>query len=598
VCPRLDLLLAPRAQAQASPAIRFNGTRMPPVNQATMPDADSKSLVNSIERLSGDRVRAAFWCVVILGIWFAALNVSHLVRSDEGRYAEISREMYATADWVTVRYNGLKYFEKPPLHMWMTALGYKLFGIGDFQARLWVGITGIIAVIASAFAATRWFGGRVGVLAGLILLATPSWFLAGHFNSLDMSVSGALACVLSAVLIAQHPQTGQASRRRWMCAAWVAMAAAVLTKGLIGIALPGLVLIVYTLISRDWKLWRSLNLISGLAWFVVICAPWFVLVSILNPEFPQFFFIHEHWLRYTTELHKRDAPIWYFVPQLLVGFLPWLGLSRAMAAQVAQEAPGTFRPKLMLAVWAGAILVFFSLSSSKLPGYILPVFPALAILAATALERMSVADWRWQIRWMLLIAIAGLICTPFIGSLAPDESARALYVALSVWVAAAFATLLVGLLVARAMNRGDDPLRSIGVTCASIFMALTIGLAGRAIMVNGASGADLVASIRSVLGPDMPIYSVLTLDHTLPFYLGRTTIMVESADELEFGVQQEPSKWLPTLAAFTRIWSSGPRALAIMGPDTYRELLARDLLMYIVASDSRRVVVSNFRAEK
>ena len=107
----------------------------------------------------------------VAAVWFLSLDARHLVPSDEGRYAEIAREMFATGDWVTIRYNGLKYFEKPPFHLWMTALAYHAFGIGEWQARLWAAISGAVGLLITVLAARRWFGARVGLLSGLVLLA-------------------------------------------------------------------------------------------------------------------------------------------------------------------------------------------------------------------------------------------------------------------------------------------------------------------------------------------------------------------------------------------------------------------------------------------
>ncbi|HEX7442044.1 MAG TPA: glycosyltransferase family 39 protein, partial [Caldimonas sp.] len=445
------------------------------------------------------RLHPIGWLVVaLLCAWFLTLDFRHLLRSDEGRYAEIAREMFATGDWVTIRYNGLKYFEKPPFHLWMTALAYHAFGVGEWQARLWVAISGVVGLLATMLAARRWFGLRVGLLSGLVLLATPTWNLGAHFNSLDMSVSGALACVLAGVLMAQHPKAAPRSRRAWMWFAWAAMAVAVLTKGLIGVALPGLVLIVYTLVARDWALWRRLHLVSGAALMLAIAAPWFVLVSLRNPEFAQFFFIHEHWQRYTSTVHQRDAPTWYFVPQLLGGFLPWLGLTFGIAARVRHGARGGgFRPALLLAVWAGAIFVFFSLSSSKLPGYIMPIFPALAVLAALALDKLGAAAWNRQILGMLLVVMLGLLASPLIGWLGSEDGSQALFRSFALWVGTACVLALVGLAAARRLNRTGDPFRSIAAFALTLFVATTVGLLGHESLGRSSSGVDLVAPMRA-----------------------------------------------------------------------------------------------------
>ena len=566
------------------------------------PQSDSRSPAFFARRVAG--LPTALWLLaglLILLLWFGTLDFRHLLSSDEGRYAEISREMFASGDWVTIRYNGLKYFEKPPFHMWVTALSYALFGVGDWQARLCVALSGMVGLVATMFAATRWYGIRAGLLTGLVLVAAPMWSVASHFNSLDMTLSGAMACVLAFMLVAQHPDATPAARRYWMWACWAAMAVAILSKGLVGIALPGLVLVIYTLISRDFGLWRRLHLISGIALMLIVTVPWFWLVSTRNPEFPNFFFIHEHWQRYTSTVHSRGGPVWYFVPLLVAGFVPWLGLAPRMWEVVRDDGAAArvatvqrLRPALLLAVWAIAIFVFFSLSDSKLPGYIVPVFPALGMLAAMALERIGERGWRQQLNAMLVIMAIGLLASPVVATLHSNHTATADYRRYAVWVAAAFVVMLAGTWLARRLLRTHGLMPSIVVYTLALFTGFTAALLGHETIGGPASGASLVPAIRAVLKDHMPIYGVRTLDHTLPYYLRHTTVMVEHPDELEFGTQQEPQKWLPTLDSFIARWRDGPPALAIMSADTYRELTTRQVPMHLVAQDQRRIVVANF----
>ena len=527
--------------------------------------------------------------------WFGLLGLRHLMPTDEGRYAEIAREMFVSGDWVTIRYNDLKYFEKPPLHLWMTALAYHAFGVNEWSARLWVALSGAAGILVSALAARRWWGPRVGWLTALVLLASPSWNFAAHFNTLDMSVSALLAGVLAGVLLAQHPQATSRQRRHWMWFAWAAMGLAVLTKGLMGIVLPGLVLVVYTLLARDWVLWRRLHLVSGALIMLAIVLPWFALVSMRNPDFAQFFFIHEHWERYTSNVHHRSGPIWYFVPQLLVAFLPWLGLVPRAVRVVRQESAGAgLRPKLLLAVWAIAIFAFFSASGSKLPGYILPIFPALAVLLAVALDALDAAAWRRHVLVALgVVALPLLAWLPARGWLAAGDFNPALTDYLP-WLGAAFLSVAGGVWVARRLNARGRLDASLTAYALALFAGMTIATAGHETFGRDISGIELVAPMQSVLTPDMPIYGVRLLDHTLPFYLRRTLTMVERPDELEFGTQQEPDKWLPTMAAFKQAWTSGPHAMAVMSPQTHAALRSEELPLFVIAQNARRVVVVNF----
>ena len=517
----------------------------------------------------------AVFVAVTLLLWFGTLGLRHLVGPDEGRYAEISREMLTTGDWVTIRYNALKYFEKPPFHMWATAVTYALFGVGEWQARLTVALAGLLGIGASMLATWRWFGPRAAAFAGLALLAAPMWSVAAHFNTLDMTLAGVMGCILGCMLVAQHPQASRTGRFGWMVACWAAMGVAILTKGLVGIALPGLVLVVYTLITRDWGLWRRLHLTAGAVTMVMVTVPWFYLVSERNPEFLNFFFIHEHWQRYTSGVHSRGGPIVYFVPLVVAGFLPWVGLFprlwKAMRSPAMHDAAGAevrFRPALMAGVWAIAIFVFFSLSRSKLPGYIVPVFPALGILAGVALDRIDARAWGRQLMGMAIVAACGLLASPIVATLNANHTPNSFYRAYSVWVAVAFAVMLLAIAAARALLRRRGVLPSAAVYALGMYMGFTVALLGHETVGGPASGADLVPQISQRLTPGMKLYGVRMLDHTLPFYLGHPLTMVASADELTFGTTVEPQRWVPDIAAFEKRWKQGEPAMAVMTLNT------------------------------
>ncbi|SPK70340.1 putative Glycosyl transferase, family 39 [Cupriavidus taiwanensis] len=534
-------------------------------------------------------------------LWFGTLGMRHLLGPDEGRYAEIAREMLSSGDWVTIRYDGLKYFEKPPFHMWMTAVSYALFGIGDWQARLCVALAGAAGLAVSMLAAARWFGGRAGLMAGLVLASAPMWNVAAHFNTLDMTLSGAMACVLASLLLAQHPAATPAARRGWMLACWAAMGVAVLTKGLVGVALPGLVLVLYTAVTRDLPLWRRLHAPAGLALMLLVALPWYWLVARRNPEFLRFFFVHEHWQRYTSTVHARTGAPWYFVPLLAGGFLPWLGLLPGMVRAVMQRAgvaPAAgpnppFQPALMAGVWALAILVFFSLSGSKLPGYIVPMFPALGILGGVALAHTGAQAWTRQVRAMLVLGAIGLLASPLVATLDANNTPNALYRNYASWAALAFALVMASAAAAWWLLRRHGRMASVAGYAFGMLLAFSVALLGHEAIGRPASGIDLAAPIERVLRPGMPLYGVGMLDHTLPFYLRHPLTMVAQADELAFGAAQEPHHWLPTVDAFVEAWQHGPRAVALLSPQAYAELGAR-VPMHVIARDWRRVAVSNF----
>lgn len=537
---------------------------------------------------------ASLWLLAaaLLAIWLGTLGYRHLIPTDEGRYAEIAREMFASGDWVTIRYNGLKYFEKPPLQMWGTALAYTLFGVGDWQARLFTALSGIVGIVFTMLAAARWWGKRVAVVSGLVLVSAPMWNVGAHFNSLDMGVAGCMTMALAALLLAQHPDASRAQQRGWMWACWASMALAVLSKGLIGVVLPGFVLVVYTLVARDWALWKRLHLVSGLIVFFAVAAPWFVLISARNPEFAWFFFVHEHFQRFTSTVHNRNAPVWYFVPLLLAGFLPWLaqlpGAAKLTFAR-SETAPNGFRPTLVLGLWAILIFVFFSISDSKLPGYIFPIIPALAMLAALVLEHASERAWRWQLRAFLALALVGLAASGYVATMSSGMYPNAVFARFAVFLAVAFGAGAAFTWLA--LRLANTRFESLAAFACAWFLTFTAATLGHEAFGRSMSGIDLVPAVRPWLKPDVPFYAVERLDHTMPFYLGRPTIMVQEPDELAFGVQQEPAKWIQTTEAFVARWKEGGQAIAMMGPGTYDRLVAQGVPMVVVARDARRVIV-------
>jgi 4-amino-4-deoxy-L-arabinose transferase-like glycosyltransferase len=548
---------------------------------------------------SGQRISRPLLWALLIGfciVWFYTLGGRTLIPTDEGRYAEMAREMVANGDWITPRLNAIKYFEKPPLQVWMTALAFKLFGLGEWQARLWTGLCGLFGVLLTAWTGSRLFNERVGLMAGVVLGSSLLWAALGHINTLDMGLSGMMALSLCGLLLAQRHDANRQEQRNWMLACWAGMALAVLSKGLIGVVLPGAVLVLYTLLSRDWKIWTRLHLGLGLLVFFAITVPWFVLVWLKNPEHPHFFFIHEHFQRFTTKVHHREGPWYYFIPILLLGILPWLGAFAQSLWHARDTDTSAFRPKMMMLVWAGFIFFFFSISHSKLPSYILPIFPALALLIASYLDNASRKTWMITSGLTAIVGIAGLAAATRLSSMTSDPVEAPLYQAAQPWVIAASAVMLVGafaVILWSLRKNLDLPLRATLALGAAGFLAGQLLMIGSEPYGRYRAGAPLVPAIEAELTPSTKIYAVGLYDQTLPFYLRRTMTLVAHADELEFGLEQEPQLWLPTREAFIAQWTTGPKAVAITRPEIFAELQRQNVPMRVIAKDARRVAITN-----
>ena len=527
-------------------------------------------------------------------VWFATLDHRRLFNPDEGRYAEIPREMVASGDWITPRLNDIKYFYKPPLQYWATALAYSAFGEHHWTARLWPALTGFAGILLTGVAAARLFGPGAGVIAAAVLAGSLFWNLIGHINTLDMGVSAFLAAAVFAVCLAETAPRGSTQSRRWRDGAWVFLALAVLSKGLIGAALPALAVFAYALWQRDPGLILRLRPIRGTLILLAVTAPWFIAVSLANPEFPHFFFIHEHVERFLTRVHGRYEPAWYFMPILAAGLLPWsAALPLVAAAGARRDAAAGFQPGRFLLCWIVVVFAFFSASSSKLSAYILPIWPALAALVGAAFaRRLDQRRLGWLAVTVALAGLTGLLLAQRASGLASEEAAsRAGYAAYAPYLYGAAALLLAGGVAGWLLERRRNSLAALLVLAASGHLAGQAVLLGHDHVGYLKSGHDLAKAIRDKVAPDAPFYSVETYDQSLQFYLGRTTTMVAYQDELGFGIGREPEKFIADLAGFERRWVSDAAAWALMPVARFDAYRAQGLPMVEMARDPRRVVV-------
>jgi 4-amino-4-deoxy-L-arabinose transferase-like glycosyltransferase len=332
---------------------------------------------------------------------------------DEGRYLGVAAAMWDSGDWVVPRLDGLPFFHKPPLFYWIAAPLYGLTG-----GVTWVG------------RAASWLGAMIGALAlawlvrarradapdddraiwaVAALCAQPLWFLGAQYANLDMLVAG---CITLAICgLALHEFDANNRSARWI--GFAAMAIGVLAKGLIGVVLPVGVLALWLAWERRFRGWLRLAWIPGWALFTALTAPWFIAVEMRHPGFAHYFFIVQHFQRYTATGFNNMQPGWFFIGVLLVAALPWSPWGTMRLASVLRRAPLQPSPDAAASLdrlgvtWLVLITLFFSLPPSKLVGYIFPAVPALALLASG-----PAAAWAQRSRRTLslpfALALAGL----------------------------------------------------------------------------------------------------------------------------------------------------------------------------------------------
>jgi 4-amino-4-deoxy-L-arabinose transferase-like glycosyltransferase len=519
----------------------------------------------------------------VLGILFGvALGNRALWTPDEGRYVEIPREMVATGDYVTPRLNGVKYFEKPVLFYWLEAGAIRLFGISEWSMRLWPALFALLGCVAVYVAGRQLFDRRAGLLAAAVLATTPLYYLMGRVITLDMAVSVLLTAALLAFLLGVREPPGPA--RRWYLWGFYALAAlATLTKGLIGLVIPAMIIGTWIILLWDWGLLLKIYLPTGLLLFLAVAAPWHILAARANPEFAYFYFVHEHFLRYLTKLHARYQPPWFFVPVLIAGLFPWTvfliqGIRRALPDgwrdRHAQREP------LFLLLWAGLVFAFFSFSDSKLIPYVLPVVPPLALLVGRYLSREwdqpSPRRWRWAFGAMLavgpVLAIALLVAA---GNLPQHPAVADSVKMLGGWfhaiVGALFVLGAVPFVVGWRFHRAG-----VIATALSSVVFLTVLMLSLPALDAKRSVKELALELRGRLQPADEVISYHAYYQDLPVYLRRRITVVNWQGELEFGMQvEDTSAWMIKDDEFLKRWRGPERAYLFASRSDYDRLRAQ-----------------------
>jgi 4-amino-4-deoxy-L-arabinose transferase-like glycosyltransferase len=539
--------------------------------------------------------------VALAVVWLITIQIRPMLDPDEGRYAEIPREMVATGDWTTPRLDGLKYFEKPALQYWATAALYTVVGLSNWSSRLWtVGLGFACLPLIYAWLA-RLYDRRAALAALAILAMSPYFGIVGHLDLLDASFTFWMCATVLAFTLAQSAPPGSGGERNWMLVCWATAALAVLTKGIVVFVLAGGTLIAYSVVERDLRPWRRMHLALVLPLFLALATPWFIVVSLRNADFAKFFFIHEHFQRFLTREAQRVEPWWYFLALLVVGALPWL-LALARAALAAWRDTGlnyNFKPLKFLLLFSVLTLVFFSTSSSKLATYILPMFPLLAAFTGVAVvDRPGFLTRATRVgAGLALLVAAGLLVYSrhrdgMIPAQALDWAAAGTLAALGA-VAASWRRGGAAAAASRGSESADGAGGSWVVALLFIFVWQAL-LCEYTVIPPSRSAYALVQAVAPQVSPATALYSVGEYRQTIPPYLGRTLTLVgyEGVGELDFGEASEPGRQTATPQQFVRQWDASHDAIAFFDPRVWDHYRRQGLPGHVIARDSFTIAVS------
>lgn len=516
--------------------------------------------------LPAEKRKDLYFLLAIL-LWLLLPSpLRQLAIPDEGRYADVARWMMVSGDWLIPRENGLPFFHKPPLLYWMDAGLFSVFGPQAWVARLPSVMAGMVLCGGTFWFTRRRVGSALARFSTLILATSMLVFGGSQYVNHDMLVAAGIA--LAILCFADGLLTGRTAP---IIVAYVACAGALMSKGLIGIALPGLVLLPWLILTGRWRQLGHLLNPFGIGLFFLLATPWFVLVQQKFPGFFHYFFIEQQFQRYTTGGFNNKQAWWFYIAILLVLFLPWpLLLPRVSLWKNWNEKLGRELTLLMLC-WVVAVVGFFSIPQSKLIGYVLPATPAIAILLASALQGQRFGRLK-QFSGPALIAVLGIILLFAIKRAGINSADDRLIVTAACAMLVVMAAVLALLQLRK--NRPD-------VLLNSVFVAVTWALVVIVVVAFGDGKNNARDSaVKQWLEPGTELVFYRHFWYDLPFILNRTQTTAVVNDwrgvKDDSGAREQKDGAQFDAAAAKRLWeendfrqalTSGKRLLILTMPN-------------------------------
>jgi 4-amino-4-deoxy-L-arabinose transferase-like glycosyltransferase len=344
-----------------------------------------KSSQRSSHRLN-NRFRIPDWLflLAVCGFFvFWKLSSFGLIGADEPRYAQVAREMLQRHDWITPTLGGNAWLEKPPLYYWQAMIAYRLFGVSDWAARLPSAFDALVLVLAVYWFLRRFRPGME--LDGALMLATCAGVV-GYARAASMDM--ALAATFSIAMLAWYAWF-ESSNRQYLAVFYAGIALGMLAKGPVAPFLAALLIALFAASQKSIAIVKRTLWLPCVALFCAIGLPWFILVQLRNPQFFRVFVLEHNLARFGTNLYHHPEPFWYHIPVSLLGWMPWtvLVIAGLIWSIRHTKSEDSDRLNTFLLIWIALVIVFFSISRSKLPGYVLPAIPVGAVLAAQWLQQ-------------------------------------------------------------------------------------------------------------------------------------------------------------------------------------------------------------------
>ena len=349
------------------------------------PQASSSADSDKVSTLMGNRWILIFTFIISAYMLFGRLGGWPLISPDEGRNAEVAREMSQSHSWLVPTYNGLAYLDKPAFYFKTIALSFSLFGESETTARLSSAFFGFSLLVVTFLFCRRMYDQRTATLAMLIVATTPLYMVFSRYVIFDMTLAFFVSSTIFACFLAEECEEKQ--RIRWYLLGALTAGIATLIKGPVGFIIPTLVIAIFNGFEGRLSAMKSAFALRNWLVFFAVVLPWFVGLSILRPDFPYYGIMRESVARFTTTEFHRTAPFYYYAPIILGTFFAWSFLLPESIVAAWQKRQSWSRADRLFIIWAVVVVCFFSISQSKLPGYILTAVLALGVLTARVFAR-------------------------------------------------------------------------------------------------------------------------------------------------------------------------------------------------------------------
>lgn len=545
---------------------------------------------------------------IIALFYFFSLGHYPLFNPDEGRYNEVAREMLVSGDFITPRINGIPFLDKPIFYYWLQASAIHLFGLKEWALRLFPALFGVLGCLVTYCCGRQLFNRKTGIIAALMLALSPLYFIGAHYANLDLEV--AVLISISLLLFITGISKTTTHQKTLILGSYVSAALAFLTKGMIAVAFPVIIITLWMITSRSLSLIKNSYLLSGIFVFLCITAPWFLLVQNANPDFFHYFFVTQQVNRFlSAATFNNPSPFWFYGPIVFVGFFPWIicfisaimeTLSKEFLSK-DNEVQQQQKINLYLLIWIGVIFIFFSIPHAKITTYILPIFPALALFTAQYITASWERVTSKQMRWLSIsFTISG-----FLLSLAliwhkhylPVPFNAYLYVLIIV-------TLMASILAIFLYKQKTLFLFWLLNATYSVFVLLTIVLG--ASYLNTQSTKPLITELKKIIEPQDEVAVYYKYYQDIPLYLERRVIIVANWQDSRINEKDnwlrelwlrkktpDSANWLIDENDFWSRWHSDKRIFVFLTTNALQQFKKQASTYFFIGKNHSTVLLSN-----